>query len=335
MTLPPPTRHVDHSSLRGLDLARFSRKDQTNKGTVDSIHSATFTAKQVQTALRQVRKTEQRVRLQLQSAREDSEAQIHSMSKQVTMLKEEKEKAQKVLLEHKVTVEQLQNTEQKVSQLESQLQSAREESEAQIHSMSKQVTMLKEEKEKAQQVLLEHKVTIEQLQNTEQKVNQLESQLQTAKEGSGDLIHRLSKQVTMLTEENEKAQKDLLENKTTIEQLQDINKTRVDIIEKMTAENTKLSNRNDNLQHEVRTLRENIEALQKLLSEKTQELQLAQETSEETAAKPESLFGQQKGKQTMERQNQADDSKRKEKQPAPEEFSSEASKEEQTGMFCT
>ncbi|XP_035672155.1 uncharacterized protein LOC118413097 [Branchiostoma floridae] len=284
MTLPSPTRHVDHSSLMGLDLARFSRKDQADKGTVDiSIHSVTFTARQVQTALQQVRKTEQRLSQ----------------------------------LKHQL-----------------QLQVEKESSEAQIRSLSKQVTMLKEEKEKAQKVLLAHKVTIEQLQNTEQKVSQLELQLQTAKEGSEDLMRRLSKQVTMLTEENEKAQKDLVENKTTIEQLQDINKTRVDtlthIIEKLTDEKEKLSNRNENLQDEVRTLRENNEALQKLLSEKTQELQLAQETSEDTAAKPESLFGQLKGKQTMERQNQADDSKRKEKQPAPEEFSSEASKEEQT-----
>ncbi|CAH1259044.1 GIMAP8 [Branchiostoma lanceolatum] len=222
------TRHADHSSLRGLDLATCVREDKSHKGTIDSTLS--FTAHQVQTALRQVRKSERQV-----------------------------------------------------SQVEHQ------------------------------------------------------QQLQTAREGSEALIRSLGKQVTMLTEEKEKAQKVLLEHKETIKQIQDTNTTKETRNEELTAENIKLSNQlknNDNLQDEVRALREKNETLQKLLSEKTQETQQSQETSKDTGARPKSWFGRLRSsvKQTMEHQNQGDDSRRKEKQPEPEESSSKASKEEKTDL---
>ncbi|XP_078671029.1 uncharacterized protein LOC144911107 [Branchiostoma floridae x Branchiostoma belcheri] len=361
-TLPSPTSHVDHSSLRGLDLAMFSREDQTHEGST-SIFPLTFTDQQVQTALRHVRKSEQQVRkseqqmtqlkVELKTAKENSEA----LSRQVTMRKDGLEKAQKVLLKHKETIQVLEDTNKELKAENTTLSNQLREYDIE----------LKEEKDKAQKVLLEHKQAIQMLEDTnrtketrnkeltavniklsirlreydielqeekekaqkdilehKEKIQMLENTNKTQETRNEELTAentKLSNRYDKLQEEKDKAQKDLLEHKETIKMLEDTNKTTETRNEELTSENTKLSNRlrdSDKLQDEVRALREKNEALQKRLLEKTQEIQQSQETSQGTGARPKSIFGQMRDqlKQTTERQNQGDDSTRKQRQPA-------------------
>ncbi|KAI8482298.1 hypothetical protein Bbelb_399890 [Branchiostoma belcheri] len=90
LTLPPTSRHVERSSLRGLDLAVIGREDQPYKDSTDDI---TMPYRQVQSAM--------------QTAREKSKQELQ-------MLKEKNEKAEENHLEQKAEmnkkIQQLQDT---------------------------------------------------------------------------------------------------------------------------------------------------------------------------------------------------------------------------------
>ncbi|KAI8499333.1 hypothetical protein Bbelb_230970 [Branchiostoma belcheri] len=118
LALPPPSRHVDRSSLRGLDLAVIGRQDQDQAvigredqpctGGSDDKPTLNFTARQVQTAMhtrkeksQQVRRLAGEHREQMHEAKEQTDAMVHSLTKEITRLKEKEEKAQKILLEQK------------------------------------------------------------------------------------------------------------------------------------------------------------------------------------------------------------------------------------------
>ncbi|XP_019640446.1 PREDICTED: uncharacterized protein LOC109482191 [Branchiostoma belcheri] len=108
LALPPPISHVDCSNLSSLDLAVVSREDQLCDRT-DDIPALNFTARQVQTAMhtskeksqQQVRRLESEHREQMHEAREQTEAMVRSLTKEITRLKEKDEKAQKIILEQK------------------------------------------------------------------------------------------------------------------------------------------------------------------------------------------------------------------------------------------
>ncbi|XP_019624418.1 PREDICTED: poly [ADP-ribose] polymerase 14-like [Branchiostoma belcheri] len=221
-TLPSPTRHAGHSSLRGLDLAMFSREDHTHKGAIDSAGTCplTFTDQQVQTALRQVKKKleQQASRLKVQTAKEGSEALILSLSKQVTMQKDELEKAQKVLLEHKMTIQMLEDT-KKITETRN------EELTAENAKLSNRLKLthdeLQEDKEKAQKVLLEHKETIQVLEDTKKTKEKRNVELTAENTKLSNRLRdsdKLQDEVRTLREKNEALQKLLLEKTQEIQQ---------------------------------------------------------------------------------------------------------------------
>ncbi|XP_078659397.1 uncharacterized protein LOC144904382 [Branchiostoma floridae x Branchiostoma belcheri] len=109
LTLPPPARHVDHSSSSGLDLAMVGRQNQCCTDGTEGIPTLTFTVRQVQTAMqtakeksqRQLRRLEGEHREQMHEAREQTDAMVRSLTKEIARLKEKDEKAQKILFEQK------------------------------------------------------------------------------------------------------------------------------------------------------------------------------------------------------------------------------------------
>ncbi|KAI8490183.1 hypothetical protein Bbelb_319210 [Branchiostoma belcheri] len=186
-TLSSPTSHVDHSSLRGLDLAMFSREEQTHKD------------QQVQTALRHVRISEQQAsRLKLQTARENSAALILSLNDDPNVrghkedyrnqneeltaeytklsnrlklthdeLQEEKEKAQKVLLEHKETIQVLEDTNKTKETRNEELTAENIKLTNQLRDSDKlqnEVRTLRQKNEALQELLLEKSQEIQQSQ---------------------------------------------------------------------------------------------------------------------------------------------------------------------------
>ncbi|XP_066265884.1 putative leucine-rich repeat-containing protein DDB_G0290503 [Branchiostoma lanceolatum] len=109
MALPSPIRKVDHSTLRGLDLAMVGSESCTD--AADDSSTLNFTVRQVQTALqRRSKKAQQQQRDVLKTAIADTEAMVRSLSKEITRLTQEDENAQKTLLEHKEKIQQLQET---------------------------------------------------------------------------------------------------------------------------------------------------------------------------------------------------------------------------------
>ncbi|KAI8499336.1 hypothetical protein Bbelb_231000 [Branchiostoma belcheri] len=115
--MPPPSRHVDHSSLLSvLDLAVIGRKDQSCTDRTDDIPTLNLTARQVQAAMQtakeksqqQVRRLEgghreqmHTVRVQMRTAKEQTDAMVRSLTKEISRLREKEEKAHKILLEQK------------------------------------------------------------------------------------------------------------------------------------------------------------------------------------------------------------------------------------------
>ncbi|XP_019642611.1 PREDICTED: uncharacterized protein LOC109483912 [Branchiostoma belcheri] len=105
LALPPLSRHVDHSSLRGLDLAVIGREDQPCTDGTDDI---TTPYRQVQSA---VRTTREKSKQEMKGQREMMQGQV---AEDVKMLKEQNEKAERILLEQKEEmkekIQQLQET---------------------------------------------------------------------------------------------------------------------------------------------------------------------------------------------------------------------------------
>ncbi|KAI8495668.1 hypothetical protein Bbelb_266400 [Branchiostoma belcheri] len=111
LALPPHCRHVDHSSLRGLDLAVIGREDrdlavigQENRPYIDGTDDITMPYRQVQSAVRATREKSK------QEVKDQFETKLGQVKKEVKMLKEKNEKAEKILLEHKAEMQKLQET---------------------------------------------------------------------------------------------------------------------------------------------------------------------------------------------------------------------------------
>ncbi|XP_078580288.1 uncharacterized protein LOC144864255 [Branchiostoma floridae x Branchiostoma japonicum] len=101
---PPPSRHVDHSSLRGLDLAST---DETDDITMP------YSLSQVQSAIQTTREnSKQAVKVQLQRMQATSRLEVDALMKEVKMLKEKNRKAEKVFLTQKAEMnEKIKNME--------------------------------------------------------------------------------------------------------------------------------------------------------------------------------------------------------------------------------
>eukprot|EP00058_Branchiostoma_floridae_P013886 XP_002599374.1 hypothetical protein BRAFLDRAFT_64268 [Branchiostoma floridae] len=116
LDLPPPARHVDHSSLSGLDLAMVHRENQLCTGITDDISTLKLTVRQVQKALKSCREKSQQqmnvhldtIRGEVQTAREVTEAKVSSLTQEITRLRSENEEAQRIVLEQKSQIQQLQ-----------------------------------------------------------------------------------------------------------------------------------------------------------------------------------------------------------------------------------
>ncbi|XP_078587226.1 uncharacterized protein LOC144868635 [Branchiostoma floridae x Branchiostoma japonicum] len=113
LALAPPSRQVDHSSLTGLDLAVTSRQGRSCTDRTDDVSALNFTAKQVQTAMQaskeksqqEVRHLEGEMRAQLHTAKHQTDAMVHSLTQEITRLRKEEEKAQKILLEQEKEIQ--------------------------------------------------------------------------------------------------------------------------------------------------------------------------------------------------------------------------------------
>ncbi|CAH1252523.1 NLRP12 [Branchiostoma lanceolatum] len=117
LTLPPPRREVDRSSLRGLDLAMATTEDQPCTDRTDDVSVLNVTARQMQEVVQtskeksqqQVRRVKAEMKKQLRTAREQIDAVVRSQTMEITRLRE-KEKAQKILLEQKEEIKNLSET---------------------------------------------------------------------------------------------------------------------------------------------------------------------------------------------------------------------------------
>ncbi|XP_078670862.1 uncharacterized protein LOC144910991 [Branchiostoma floridae x Branchiostoma belcheri] len=140
LALPPPSRHVDRSSLRDLDLAVIGQefRDQAVIGREfkdlavigrDETDDITMPYRQVQSAVRTAReKSKQEVKAQLETMQgqvETGRIGVDAMSKEVKMLREKNEKAEKILLEQKADLNE------KIQQLQDEI----EEREARIEEL--------------------------------------------------------------------------------------------------------------------------------------------------------------------------------------------------------
>ncbi|XP_078670840.1 uncharacterized protein LOC144910969 [Branchiostoma floridae x Branchiostoma belcheri] len=118
LALPPPSRHVDHSSLRGLDLAVIGR---------DETDDITMPYRQVQSAVRTAReKSKQEAKVQhetMQGQVETGRVGVDAMRKEVKMLREKNEKAEKTLLEQKAEMnEKIQHLQETVKGKEARIE---------------------------------------------------------------------------------------------------------------------------------------------------------------------------------------------------------------------
>ncbi|XP_078620294.1 uncharacterized protein LOC144887159 isoform X2 [Branchiostoma floridae x Branchiostoma japonicum] len=180
LALPPPNRQVEpkKSSLRSLDLAVVGRDDPSCTEGRDHVSTLKFTVRQVQAVVRTGREKSggqarqiQELQIQqglMQTAREDTEAMVRHLSKEVTSRTEQKEKAEKILGEHKLEIQQLNKTNKSMA-------ATIEELKAENTKMSNRLAGLNDEvrewREKylqltSQKVLSEQELQILQLQKT-------------------------------------------------------------------------------------------------------------------------------------------------------------------------
>ncbi|XP_078661211.1 uncharacterized protein LOC144905415 [Branchiostoma floridae x Branchiostoma belcheri] len=123
LALPPPSRHVDHSSLRGLDLAVIGREDQP----CDRHDDITMPYRQVQSVVRTTReKSKQEVKVQIETMQRQVETGrigVDAMMREVKMLRERKEKVETILLEQKTEMnEKMQQLQETNKNMESRIE---------------------------------------------------------------------------------------------------------------------------------------------------------------------------------------------------------------------
>ncbi|XP_078611769.1 uncharacterized protein LOC144882099 [Branchiostoma floridae x Branchiostoma japonicum] len=197
LALPPPARHVHCSSLSGLDLAMVATENLTC--ATGDISTLNFTVKQVQKAL--------------QTCKERAEQQVRQKEVQLETIR-------------------------------GQVGTAREDTEAMVRSLTREITRLREKDEKAQKILLEQKLEIMQLQEygkaKEAEIEELKAENTKLSNQVAD-IPELRDEVRKFREKDESSQKGLSELRQEMQQMQDAVKTREARIEELTAENSKLS----------------------------------------------------------------------------------------------
>ncbi|XP_035677399.1 uncharacterized protein LOC118416409 [Branchiostoma floridae] len=181
--LPCLNRQVHCSSLPGLDLA-VVREDLSYKQGDSS---------KLRAAVRASREKSQRLEVQLHAAKtqlETGRQETKALKKGVAKMTEEREKAQKIILEHKIEIEQLQETNKN---WEEGMQRSRQQTEALMLNLSREVTRLTKEKEKAQRILQEQKIEIQHLQENNKSMTATIEELlhakHTAKGESGEQVH--------------------------------------------------------------------------------------------------------------------------------------------------
>ncbi|XP_019619143.1 PREDICTED: RING finger protein nhl-1-like [Branchiostoma belcheri] len=140
--MPPPSRHVDHSSsLKGLDLAVIGQEDRDlvigreDQPCTDGTDDITTQYRQVQSAVRTTReKSKQKVKIQL-----EMKQGVDAMMKEVEMQKAKNEKAEKILIEQttemKKKMQKLQETNMSMETAMEQLQETNKNMEARIEAL--------------------------------------------------------------------------------------------------------------------------------------------------------------------------------------------------------
>eukprot|EP00058_Branchiostoma_floridae_P019526 XP_002605016.1 hypothetical protein BRAFLDRAFT_85156 [Branchiostoma floridae] len=169
LDLPP----VDHSNITGLDLAVVSKENQSCTGLTDDISTLNLTVRQVQKALQSCKEKKdvrlETIRGQVRTAREDTEAMVRSQTRAIIGLREKDEKAQKILLEQKMEISQLQES---IKPREAEIEALTAENTklsnqvADIPELRDEVRKLKEKDETSQNVLSELRQEMQQLQST-------------------------------------------------------------------------------------------------------------------------------------------------------------------------
>ncbi|XP_078594476.1 uncharacterized protein LOC144872292 [Branchiostoma floridae x Branchiostoma japonicum] len=179
LALSPRSRRVDHFCVRGLDLAMVRGGNQS---CTESTHDATALNFTVRQAGREKSQQQMEGRLQVTQGELETERQeSKTLKKAVTTLTQEKEKAQKIVLEQKIEIQQLQEThtanEERIKTVRTEIQNAKEQTEAMVQSLRKEVTRLTEEKEEAQKTLQKQNLEIQQIldanKRSESKIDEL------------------------------------------------------------------------------------------------------------------------------------------------------------------
>eukprot|EP00058_Branchiostoma_floridae_P012527 XP_002598015.1 hypothetical protein BRAFLDRAFT_79759 [Branchiostoma floridae] len=178
LTLPPPNRQVDHSSLRALDLAVVGREDQSCAEGRDHNSTPKFRVRQMQAVVRTGREKAEGLARQLQelqikqgltqTAREETEATEYLLSKEVIRRTEQKEKAGKIL-EQKLEIQHLKETNNSMAAtiVELTAENTRISNRlADIPKLCEEVRKWREKDKTSQKVLSEHEVEIQRLQET-------------------------------------------------------------------------------------------------------------------------------------------------------------------------
>ncbi|XP_035661794.1 uncharacterized protein LOC118406047 [Branchiostoma floridae] len=245
---------------------------------------------------------------QLQSERQT----IQHLQREVRQQTEEKEKVEKVLLDKEKEIEGMEETidEQKAENrkltnklagLEAEhklAQHQEDQQKAMVRSLEREVSRLTQENESAQKVLLEHnkkteEVTVANRDLTTEKtkvadrLTGLEVKYEIARhqiDEKEDMVRSLQKEVTRLTREQETAQKVIMDNKKTIEDLTGVNKGMAETIEdKQLTEKTKLTDRlagldaeHERAQHQVELQEDMVRSLQMEVNRLTKEKETAQ-----------------------------------------------------------
>eukprot|EP00058_Branchiostoma_floridae_P022151 XP_002607641.1 hypothetical protein BRAFLDRAFT_84670 [Branchiostoma floridae] len=208
LALPSPSRHVHRSSLRGLDLAVTGGEDQACTDRTDDI---TTLYRQVQSAVRTTREKSKQAKV-LTGRQGDAQKMLKGTGA-VKVLKEEDEKPQKLLLELKEKFQQLKET--------------NKSKDARI----KKFLAAEGTPGKKKDITMPYRQVQSTVQKTREKSKQVKVQLQMMQRKlltSSQEVDALMKEVQMLKDKNEKAEKVFLQQKAEmnekIQQLQETNK---------------------------------------------------------------------------------------------------------------
>eukprot|EP00058_Branchiostoma_floridae_P013885 XP_002599373.1 hypothetical protein BRAFLDRAFT_64269 [Branchiostoma floridae] len=208
---PPPSTPVDHSDITGMDLAVVCRENQSCTGQTEDISTLSLTVRQVHKALQSCKEKKdvrlETIRGQVRTAREDTEAMVRSQTRAIIGLREKDEKAQKILLEQKMKISQLQES---IKPREAEIEALTAENTklsnqvADIPELRDEVRMFREKDETSQNVLSELRQEIQQLQ---------------------EIIKTREARIEELTDENTKLSKPVAEGHDQLQRLREKEET--------------------------------------------------------------------------------------------------------------